>query len=145
MTHVPYKGMGPAVGDLIAGHVQVLVASAPSMLAQVKGGKVKGIGVTTIKESPVAPGLPPLARAGAKNYDVELWWGVLAPAGTPRDVVAKLNAEINKALATDEVKAFLLREGAEPAPMTAEAFTALVASDIERWRKVAQSANIKAD
>lgn len=145
MTHVPYKGMGPAVGDLIAGHVQVLIASAPSMLAQVKGGKVKGIGVTTLKESQVAPGLPPLAAAGAKGYDVELWWGVLAPAGTPREVVAKLNAEINKALATEEVKAFLIREGAEPAPMTPEAFTALIASDIERWRKVAQSAGIKAD
>ena len=145
MTHVPYKGMGPAVGDLIAGHVQVLVASAPSMLAQVKGGKVKGIGVTTLQESPVAPGLPPLAAAGAKGYDVELWWGVLAPAATPRDVVAKLNAEINRALASEEVKAFLLREGAEPAPMTPERFSALVASDIERWRKVAASAGIKAD
>ena len=145
MTHVPYKGMGPAVGDLIAGHVQVLVASAPSMLAQVKGGKVKGVGVTTAKESPITPGLPTFAAAGAKNYDVELWWGVLAPAGTPKDIVAKLNAEINKALASPEVKEFLLREGAEPAPMTPEAFTALVASDIERWRRVAQSAGIKAD
>ena len=145
MTHVPYKGMGPAVGDLIAGHVQVLVASAPSMLAQVKGGKVKGIGVTTARESPITPGLPTFASAGAKNYDVELWWGVLAPAGTPKDIVAKLNAEINKALATEEVKSFLLREGAEPAPMTPEAFSALLASDIERWRRVAQSAGIKAD
>ena len=145
MTHVPYKGMGPAVGDLIAGHVQVLVASAPSMLAQVKGGKVKGIGVTTANESPIAPGLPTFAAAGAKGYDVELWWGVLAPAGTPKDIVAKLNAEINKALASTEVKEFLMREGAEPAPMTPEAFSALVASDIERWRRVAQSAGIKAD
>ena len=145
MVHVPYKGMGPAVADLIAGHVQVLVASAPSMLAQVKGGKVKGIGVTTLKASAVAPGLPPLAAAGAKGYDVELWWGVLAPAATPKDVVAKLNAEINRALASEEIKAFLLREGAEPAPMTPDAFTALMHSDIERWKKVAQAAGIKSE
>ena len=143
LTHVPYKGMGPAVSDLIAGHVQVLIASAPSMLAQVKGGKVKGVGVTTFVPSPIAPGLPALATTGAKGYEVELWWGVLAPAATPKDIVAKLNAEINKALATPEVKEFLLREGAEAAPMPPEAFTALIASDIERWRKVAQTAGIK--
>jgi tripartite-type tricarboxylate transporter receptor subunit TctC len=145
MTHVPYKGMGPAVADLIAGHVQVLVASAPSMLAQVKGGKVKGIGVTTIKASQIAPGLPPLAAAGAKGYDVELWWGVLAPAGTPKDVIAKLNGEINKALASEEIRAFLLREGAEPAPMTPDAFGQLIHNDIERWKKVAANANIKTE
>jgi tripartite-type tricarboxylate transporter receptor subunit TctC len=145
MTHVPYKGMGPAVADLIAGHVQVLVASAPSMLAQVKGGKVKGIGVTTLKPSQIAPGLPPLAAAGAKGYDVELWWGVLAPAGTPKDVIARLNAEINKALASEEIRAFLLREGAEPAPMTPDAFSELIRSDIDRWKKVAANANIKTE
>jgi tripartite-type tricarboxylate transporter receptor subunit TctC len=145
MTHVPYKGMGPAVADLIAGHVQVLVASAPSMLAQVKGGKVKGIGVTTLKASAIAPGLPPLAGAGAKGYNVELWWGVLAPAGTPKDVIAKLNAEINKALGSEEIRAFLLREGAEPAPMTPEGFGAVIESDIERWKKVAATAGIKTE
>ncbi len=145
MTHVPYKGMGPATSDLMAGHVDVLIASAPSMLAQVKGGKVKGIGVTTSAASPIAPGLPPLAAAGAPGYNVELWWGVLAPAGTPKEVVAKLNAEINKALATDEMKAFLAREGAEASPRTPEAFAELIQADIARWKKVAQMADIQAD
>jgi tripartite-type tricarboxylate transporter receptor subunit TctC len=143
MTHVPYKGMGPAVNDLIAGHVEVLVASAPSMLQQVKAGRVRGIGVTTLEASPIAPGLPPLAAAGAKGYDVELWWGVLTTAGTPADTVAKLNAEINKALAAAEMKEFLLREGAEPAPMTPEAFGEVIRRDIERWKNVARSANIQ--
>jgi tripartite-type tricarboxylate transporter receptor subunit TctC len=143
MTHVPYKGMGPAVTDLIAGHVEVLIASAPSMLQQVKAGKVKGIGVTTLEASPIAPGLPPLAAAGAKGYDVELWWGVLTAAGTPAATVAKLNAEINKALATGEMKEFLLREGAEPAPMTPEGFGGVIRRDIERWKNVARSANIR--
>jgi tripartite-type tricarboxylate transporter receptor subunit TctC len=143
MTHVPYKGMGPAVNDLIAGHVEVLVASAPSMLQQVKAGRVRGIGVTTLEASPIAPGLPPLAAAGAKGYDVELWWGVLTTAGTPADTVAKLNAEINKALAAAEMKEFLLREGAGPAPMTPEAFGEVIRRDIERWKNVARSANIQ--
>jgi tripartite-type tricarboxylate transporter receptor subunit TctC len=143
MTHVPYKGMGPAVTDLIAGHVEVLIASAPSMLQQVKAGKVKGIGVTTLEASPIAPGLPPLAAAGAKGYDVELWWGVLTTAGTPVGTVAKLNAAINKALATGETKEFLLREGAEPAPMTPEGFAGVIGRDIERWKNVARSANIR--
>ena len=142
LTHVPYKGMGPATADLIGGHVQVLIASVPSVYQHVKAGKVKGIGVTTAQASPVAPGLPPLADSGAKGYDVELWWGVLAPAGTPKDVVAKLNSEINKALSTDEMKEFLIREGAVPSPMTPEAFDRILRQDIERWRKVGARSHI---
>jgi tripartite-type tricarboxylate transporter receptor subunit TctC len=145
LTHVPYKGMGPATSDLIGGHVDVLVASVPSLMQQVRSGKAKGIGVTTLKHSPVAPGLLPLAGAGAKGYEVELWWGVLAPAGTPRSVVALLNAEINKILANPETKEFLLREGAEPAPMSPEAFGAVLRTDIERWKKVAKAADIRAE
>lgn len=142
LTHVPYKGMGPATADLIGGHVQVLVASVPSVYQHVKAGKVKGIGVTTTQPSPVAPGLQPLANFGAKGYDVELWWGVLAPTGTPRDVVNKLNAEINKVLATEEMKEFLLREGAVPSPATPEAFGELIRDDIERWRKIGKTSGI---
>ena len=145
LTHVPYKGMGPATADLIGGHVQVLVASVPSVYQHVKAGKVKGIGVTTAKASPVAPGLAPLADHGAKGYDVELWWGVLAPAGTPKEVVAKLNAEINKAISSEEMKEFLIREGAEPSPMTPEAFDRILRADVARWKKVGASAGIKMD
>ena len=143
LTHVPYKGMGPATADLIGGHVQVLIASVPSVYQHVKAGKVKGIGVTTAQPSPVAPGLAPLAAFGAKGYDVELWWGVLAPAGTPKEIVARLNAEINKALATEEMKEFLIREGAVPSPTTPEAFGELIARDIERWRKVGKTSAIR--
>ena len=145
MTHVPYKGMGPATTDLMAGHVDVLVASAPSMLAQVKAGKVKGLGVTAAAPSPIAPGLPTLAAAGAKGYEVELWWGVLTTAGTPKDIIARLNTEINKVLARDDMKEFLMREGAEPAPMSPEEFAALLRQDIERWKKVARAADIRAE
>ena len=143
LTHIPYKGMGPATADLVGGHVQVLVASVPSVYQHVKAGKVKGIGVTTAKASPVVSDLPPLADHGAKDYDVELWWGVLAPAGTPKDVVAKLNAEINRALGADEMKAFLVHEGAVPSPMTPEAFDRLLRDDIERWRQVGARSHIQ--
>ena len=143
LAHVPYKGMGPAVNDLIGGHVDVLIASVPSMMQQVRSGKVKGLGVTTLKPSAAAPGLPALADSGARGYDVELWWGVLAPAGVPKDVVAKLNAEINQTLATAEMKEFLVREGAEPAPMTPDQFGALIRADIQRWQRVAKAAGIQ--
>ncbi len=143
LTHIPYKGMGPATADLIGGHVQVLVASVPSVYQHVKAGKVKGIGVTTAKASPVVPELPPLADHGAKGYDVELWWGVPAPPGTPRDAVAKLNAEINKALAAEEMKAFLVHEGAVPSPMTPDEFDRLLRDDIERWRAVGARSHIQ--
>ena len=145
IAHVPYKGMGPATNDLIGGHVDVLVASVPSLMQQVLSGKVKGIGVTSLKPSPIAPGLPALAENGAKGYSAELWWGVLAPRGLPAPVLERLNGEINKALATADMKEFLLHEGAEPAPLSPAAFGALIRNDIERWKKVAKDAGIQAE
>ena len=145
LTHVPYKGMGPAINDLIGGHVDMIIASVPSIMGQVKAGKVTGIAVTSERRSPVAPELPALAESGLPGYAVELWWGVLAPAGVPKDVVARLNAEINGALATAEMKEFLLREGAQTEPLSPEAFAALVRSEIARWQKVARDAGIQSD
>ena len=145
IAHVPYKGMGPATNDLIGGHVDVLVASVPSLMQQVLSGKVKGIGVTSLKPSPIAPGLPALAENGAAGYSAELWWGVLAPRGLSAPVLDRLNREINKVLAAAEMKEFLLREGAEPAPLSSAAFGALIRNDIERWKKVAKEAGIQAE
>jgi tripartite-type tricarboxylate transporter receptor subunit TctC len=145
LTHVPYKGMGPATNDLMGGQIQILVASAPSIGAQVKGGNVRGLAVTTAQPSPIAPGLPALEQAGYKDSAVDLWWGVLAPAGMPQPVVEKLNTAINQALATPDMKAFLLNEGAEASPMTPPAFATFIAAEIERWKQVAEFAGIKAD
>ncbi len=145
LAHVPYKGMGPATNDLIGGHVDALVASVPSLFQHVQAGKVKGIGVTTLKASPLAPGLPPLAEGGAPGYEVELWWGVLAPRGIPPEALERLNGEINRALGAADMREFLLREGAEPAAMTAPAFAALVRRDLERWKGVAARAGIRAE
>jgi len=143
LTHVPYKGMGPAVTDLIGGQTEILIASAPSILAQVKAGKVRALAVTSPARSAVAPDLPSLELSGYKGSAAELWWGVLAPAGTPQAVVDKLNAEINKAVAGADMKEFFLREGAEPAPLTPAEFGKLIGSEIARWKQVAKAANIQ--
>jgi len=143
LTHIPYKGMGPAVTDLLGGQTEILIASAPSILAQVKAGKVRALAVTSPTRSPVAPDLPSLEQAGYKGASAELWWGVLAPAGTPPAVVDKLNAEINRIVQSVEMKEFFLREGAEPAPLKPAEFGKLIEAEIARWKKVAQAANIQ--
>ena len=143
LTHVPYKGMGPATNDLLGGQIQILVASAPSILSQVRGGRVRALAVTTAARSPVAPELPSLELAGYKGSASELWWGVLAPAGTPQPVVDRLNAEINKIILSPDMKDFFLKEGAEPAAMKSAEFEAFIASEIDRWKKVAKAADIK--
>lgn len=143
MTHVPYKGMGPAVTDTIAGHVDVLVASAPSIYQHVKAGKVRGIGVTSKGPSGVVPDLPPIASMGVPSYSFELWWGVLAPPKTPPEIIEKINADMNKILATPEMREVFLREGAEPATMTPAQFARTIKDEIEGWKKVAKAADIK--
>ena len=145
LTHVPYKGMGPATNDLLAGQIQVLVASAPSILGQVKGGRVRALAVTSATRSPVAPELPSLEQSGYKGSASELWWGVLAPAGTPQPVVDRLNTEINKIILSPEMKEFFLKEGAEPASKKPAEFEAFIAAEIERWKQVAKAADIKAE
>jgi tripartite-type tricarboxylate transporter receptor subunit TctC len=145
MTHVPYKGMAPAVTDVIGGHVDVLIASAPSIYQQVKAGKVRGLGVTSPGASAVVPDLAPVAPMGAPGYSFELWWGILAPPRTPPEIVAQVNAEVNRILATPEMKEVFLREGAEPVTMSPAQFAATIKSEIEGWKKVAKDSNIKAE
>jgi tripartite-type tricarboxylate transporter receptor subunit TctC len=144
MTHVPYKGMGPATADLIGGHIDVLIASSPSVMQHVKAEKVKGLGVTSAKPSPLVPGLEPVAN-GVRGYEVELWWGVLGPAGLPAAIANQVNAEVNRALASPELTEIFAKEGAEPWSQSPAQFEAVVKGDIERWKKVAREANIKVD
>jgi tripartite-type tricarboxylate transporter receptor subunit TctC len=143
MTHVPYKGMLPAVTDVIGGHVDVLIASAPSIYQNVKAGKVRGLGVTSKGASPVVPDLSPLATMGVPNYSFELWWGILAPPHTSPEIVIQANIDVNRILATPEMKEVFLREGAEPAPMSVAEFAAAIRNEIGDWKKVAARANIR--
>ncbi|HEY4998319.1 MAG TPA: tripartite tricarboxylate transporter substrate binding protein [Usitatibacter sp.] len=143
MTHIPYKGMPPAVTDLIGGHVDVLIASGPSIYQQVKAGNVRGLGVTSKGPSKVVPDLQPLSSMGVPDYSFELWWGILAPPGTPPDIVIQVNIEVNRILATPQMREIFLREGAEPAPMSAAQFAATIRNEIAGWKKVAASAGIR--
>ena len=145
MTHVPYKGMPPAVTDVIGGHTDVLISSAPSVYQHVKAGKIRGLGVTSEGPSPVVPDLPSIQQAGVKGYSFELWWGILAPPKTPPEIVNAINAEVNRIVSTAEIKEVFLREGAEPATLSAPQFAATIRNEIEGWKKVAKDANIKAE
>ena len=141
VVHVPYRGMGPAVTDLISDQVQILIASGPSLLPQIRNGRIRAVGITSLKPSPIAPELQPMAAA-VPGYEFELWWGLLAPAGTPREIVDLLNAEVNKVITAPALKEFFLKEGAEVTPSTPAQFAAQIAADIPRWQAIAKRQSI---
>ncbi len=144
ITHVPYRGMGPAVTDLISGQVQVLMASGPSLLPMVRAGRVRAVGITSLKPSNIAPELVPMSSA-VKDYEYSLWWGILAPPSTPPAIVNKLNNVVNQILAKPAIKAQFLREGAESKQLSPEQFGAIVAKDIQTWKALAKQQNIVAE
>ncbi|MDN3988272.1 Bug family tripartite tricarboxylate transporter substrate binding protein [Zwartia vadi] len=145
MTHVPYKGMGPAVNDLMSGQIDMIIASAPSLLNHVKNEKIRALSVTTEKRSVIAPQIPSLGDYGYAAAAVDLWWGILAPAGTPADVVQKLNSTINKIIVSEQMKEFFLKQGASPVAMTPTEFSSYISNELARWKRVAASANIQAE
>jgi tripartite-type tricarboxylate transporter receptor subunit TctC len=145
IVHVPYKGGSLAINDLVGGHVDIYVSSLPQILQIAKTGQVKPLAVTGLKRSPTLPDVPTLDEIGLKGFEATVWWGIVAPAGTPADIVAKLNAEINKTLGSDEMKRFLEGEGAEAGAMTPQAFRELTEREAKRWDKVAKDGNIRAD
>jgi tripartite-type tricarboxylate transporter receptor subunit TctC len=145
MTQVPYKGISPAILDMIGGHIQVVVASAASMLPHIENGKARALAVTTAERSVVVPEIPSVAQAGYKDSASELWWGILAPAGTPEPVVERLNQELGKIVSSDTMKQFFLKAGAESAPMTAGEFERFIGAEIHRWKQIAATAGIRVD
>jgi tripartite-type tricarboxylate transporter receptor subunit TctC len=144
ITHVPYKGQGPAVTDVIGNQVQMMISSGPSILPMVRGGKLRAIAITSREPSPIAPELPPMATA-VPGYEFSLWWGLLAPAGTPPTVVSQLNQAVNQVLAKPEIKANFLREGAIAHPVTPAQFADTIQQDVKRWKALASARNITAD
>ena len=145
MTHVPYKGGGPAMIDLVAGNIQLIFATAASAVPQIKAGKVKGIAVTTIKRSQLVPNLPTISEAGLKGFDANNWYGLLAPAKTPRPVIDRLNAETTKILNMPDIKNFLFNQGLDVAPGTPEQFAAYIKSERAKWAKVVKASGAKAN
>ncbi len=143
LVHVPYKGSTAAHADLIAGRVVVMFDTVAAIAGQIKSGNVRAIAVTTATRSAVLPDVPTMAEAGLKGYETSTWGGLLAPAGTPKDVVAKINAEVNKALASAEVKDKLAAAGIEPAGGTPAQFAAFIGSEMLRWAQVAKAAGVQ--
>jgi tripartite-type tricarboxylate transporter receptor subunit TctC len=143
MMHVPYKGTGPALPDLLSGRVHLVFEPIPTMLPHVRAGRMKALGVTAAKRSNAASEIPTLAEQGLEGYDVVLWYGMLAPTGTPQPVIDKLYAAFTEFSAMPDIIERLSAIGAEPASMSAAAFSAMIKRDIARWKKVALEANIR--
>jgi tripartite-type tricarboxylate transporter receptor subunit TctC len=145
LTHIPYKGNAPALTDVIGGHVPIMFDTITTALPYVKEGKLKPLAVTGAKRSSLAPELPTMIEAGLPGFEVSAWYAVLAPAHTPPDVVARLNADINKVLGDGELRQRFAAQGIEPAGGTPEQLASFLATERERWTKVVAATGMKAD
>lgn len=145
MLHVPYKGGGQAMPAQLGGEVALSFSTVVSSLPHVKSGRLRGLAVTSAKRTPAAPEFPTVAESGLPGYEAVSWYGVLAPAGTPRDILMRLNMEIVRALKLPEVRQLMLAQGAEPVSESPEQFAALIKSDIAKWGDVVRKSGAKAD
>jgi tripartite-type tricarboxylate transporter receptor subunit TctC len=143
IVHIPYKGVAPALTDLMGGHTQLVMTSLPSALTQVQAGRLKALAVGSEKRSFFMPEMPTIAESGVPGYAAEFWWGIAAPAKTPADIIGRLATELTKALQSPELKQRFAAEGAEPTVMSREQLTKFVSNEITRWRQVAREANIQ--
>ena len=145
MVHVPYKGSAPATADLVAGHLQVGTPTLPAALPYVKSGQLKVLAVTSARRWPTLPDVPTLAESGVPGYEMTLWTGLMAPAGTPQDIVTQVHREITQVLTQPQVKEAIGRQGGEINTGGPAEFGALVKSDLAKWQRVVKQAGIKAD
>lgn len=145
MLHVPYKGAVPALTDLLGGQVSMIFSSMPPALPLVKTGKIRALGVTSATRSPAAPAIPTITESGLPGYEVNNWYGILAPRGTPKEIVSKLNAEIVKILNMPDVKESLAVQGAEPVSGTPEQFAAYIKEETEKWAKIVKYSGARLD
>ena len=143
IVHVPHRGSGDARTSVIGGHVQMMIDAITTMAPTVQSGQVRALGTTGVKRSTVTPDLPTLSEAGLPGYEATIWLGIMAPTGTPKEIVAKLNAEINKALTKADLVDAWAKQGAVPIVMTSAEFDTYLRSDIDKWAKVIQTAGIK--
>ena len=145
MIHVPYKGSVPMVTDLVAGHVMLSLDSMQSVMPVIRDGRVKAIGIAAAQRSPAAPTIPTMAESGLPGFEVGSWYGLLAPAGTPPEIIKRLHAEVVRAVGSAEVRERFQSFGSEPLGNSPDEFAAQIKSDIAKWAKVAKTANVRAD
>lgn len=145
LTHVPYKGMGPALTDVVAGQLQMVFPDPAVALPHVRAGRVNALGVTGVKRVPSAPNVPTIAEAGLPGYDVPVWYGYLAPSGTPRAIIDKVHTSIAKAISTPELRERFTGEGGDATVRGPQEFAALIRTDLVKWAKVVKDAGLRID
>jgi tripartite-type tricarboxylate transporter receptor subunit TctC len=145
ITHVPYKGSAPAVTDMLGGQIQLMFDNTPNVLPHVKAGKLKALAVSSKKRSSLVPEVPTVDEAGVPGYDVTVWFGILAPAGVPKEIVQRLNTEMVKIMRSPEVTDRFNKAGVDVVASSSEEFSVFLKGEVARWAKVVQDANIKAD
>ena len=145
MLHIPYRGGGPAITDVMGGQVPYLWVSIPAAAQHVKAGKLKALAVSTVKRSAAFPDVPTMQEAGVADFEVDSWYAMLVPAKTPKAIIDKLNKALNTVLAEPAIRAQLLEQGAEAVGGTPEALGKTIAAELPKWAKLAKDANIKAD
>lgn len=145
MLHIPYRGTAPSINDLLAGQVDATFTGAPAVLPQVRGGRLRALAVSSAARIAVLPDVPTVAESGYPGFEADQWYGLVAPAGTPAELVSRLNGIVNRSLALPDVAQQLSTEGAVPVPTTPAAFGELIAKEIPRWREVVTAGNVKPD
>lgn len=145
LLHVPYKGQAPALTDLIAGQVDLMFGNLPEFLPQIRGGRLKAYGTTYSERAALAPDIPTIAEQGYAGFYTDSWYGMVAPASIPKAVVARMNAEVNRALALPEVRAALLNRGLDPIPSSPDRFGEFIRTEIAKYAKIVKDAGIKVD
>jgi tripartite-type tricarboxylate transporter receptor subunit TctC len=145
MLHVPYKGSAPAVTDLVAGQVQVMFDNLPSSMQMIRAGKLRALGITSARRSPALPDVPTVAEAGVPGFEATSWFGMHAPAKTPRDIVTKLYSTVSASLKTPEMIERMASQGAEPVGNTPEQFSAFIREEIVKWAKVVKASGAKVE
>ena len=142
ITHVPYKGAGPATADLLAGHVQLATTGTLTVMPHLRSGRLRALGVTGAKRAAALPDVPTIAEAGVPGYEAIFWYALFAPAGTPRPVVDRMQSEVAKVLLSPEVRERLAADGAEPGGMRADAFASFIKAELEKWGRVVREAKL---
>jgi tripartite-type tricarboxylate transporter receptor subunit TctC len=143
LTHIPYKGSGPTIAALVQGEIQTSFSGPGAALPQIKAGKIRGIAVTTLKRSRELPDIPTMDESGYKGFEISGWYGIMAPAKTPKPIIDRLNKEIVAVLTTGDTPKLLMTRGYDPTPTTPEAFAKYVRSEVERWSKAVKQYGIK--